>query len=89
MHADKLERFLQVDTNILDVFSLTRFCACVKILVSQLLLFSIVMQNIQIFYGGPVMFVVTFLILYLIKSLLLNGNVECDKLFDFGEYMIL
>ena len=32
----------------------------IKKKVSQLLLCSIVMQNIQIFYGGPVMFVVTY-----------------------------
>ena len=33
-----------------------------SILVSQMLLYSIVMQNIQIFYGSQVMFVVTRLI---------------------------
>ena len=35
------------------------FLQYIKEKVSQLLLCSIVMQNIEIFYGGPVMFVVT------------------------------
>ena len=35
------------------------FLQYLKKKVSQLLLCSIVMQNIQIFYGGPVMFSVT------------------------------
>ena len=38
------------------------FLHYVKKKVLQLLMCSIVMQNIQIFYGGPVMFVVTCLI---------------------------
>ena len=35
------------------------FLQYLKKKVSELLLRSVVMQNIQIFYGGPVMFVVT------------------------------
>ena len=38
---------------------LVMFLQYIKKKVLQLLLCSIVMQNIQIFYGGPVMFVVT------------------------------
>ena len=37
------------------------FLQYIKTKVSQMLFCSIVMENIQIFYGGPVMFVVTFL----------------------------
>ena len=37
------------------------FSQYIKTKVSQMLFCSIVMENIQIFYGGPVMFVVTFL----------------------------
>ena len=45
---------------------LLMFLQYIKKKVPQLLLCSIVMQNIQIFYGGPVMFVVTcfFLIIW-------------------------
>ena len=38
---------------------LVAFLQYIKKKLSQLLLCSIVMQNIQIFYGGPVIFVVT------------------------------
>ena len=42
--------------------NLELFLQYIKKKVSQLLLCSIVMQNIQIFYGGPVMFVAIFFI---------------------------
>ena len=38
---------------------LVMFLQCIEKKLPQLLLCSVVMQNIQIFYGGPVMFVVT------------------------------
>ena len=45
--------------------NLAMFLQCIKKKVLQLLLCSIVMQNIQIFYGNPVMFVNT---CYLVKG---------------------
>ena len=36
------------------------FLQCIETIVWQLCFFSIVMQNIQIFYGDPVIFVVSF-----------------------------
>ena len=54
LDSDKDKSFRQVDTNILGVFGQTKFK---KKIVSQLLLCSVVMQKIHIFYGDLVMFV--------------------------------
>ena len=59
LQADKHESFLQVDTIILVCLAEQNFACAVKFLVSQLFYRSLLMQNIQLFYKGPVMFVVT------------------------------
>ena len=58
--------FLQVGIIVFDIHvkstqnrKLVIYFQYIKKKVLQLLLYSIIMQNIQIFYGGPVMFVVT------------------------------
>ena len=69
LHADKHQSFYkftllfsaEVARHIQSIQNrkLVMFLQYLKKKVSQLLLCSIVMQNIQIFYGGPVMFSVT------------------------------
>ena len=69
MHADKHQSFYKLALSLLMEVArhvqstqnskLVIFLKYAKKKVSQLLLRCIVMQNIQIFYGGPVMFVVT------------------------------
>ena len=71
LHADKHQSFYKLALSILmEVASyvqstqnrnLVIFLQDIKKKLSQLLLCSILMQNIQIFYGGQFMFVVTFL----------------------------
>ena len=71
LHADKHQSFYKLALSFLmEVASyvqstqnrnLVIFLQDVKKKLSQLLLCSILMQNIQIFYGGQFMFVVTFL----------------------------
>ena len=72
LHADKHQSFYKLALSFLmEVASyvqstqnrnLVIFLQEIKKKLSQLLLCSILMQNIQIFYGGQFMFVVTFLI---------------------------
>ena len=72
LHADKHQSFYKLALSFLmEVASyvqstqnrnLVIFLQDIKKKLSQLLLCSILMQNIQIFYGGQFMFVVTFLI---------------------------
>ena len=71
LHADKHQSFYKLALSFLmEVASyvqstqnrnLVIFLQDIKKKLSQLLLCSILMQNIQIFYGGQFMFVVTFL----------------------------
>ena len=69
LHADKHQRFYKL--GLLFLMEVARyvqstknrklaiFLQYIKKIVSQLLLCSIVMRNIQIFCGGPIMFIVT------------------------------
>ena len=69
LHADKHQGFYELTLKFLmEVVmhaqsaqnrKLVIFLQHIEEKVSQLLLCSVVMQNIQIFYGGPVMFVLT------------------------------
>ena len=56
-----------------QIGKLVIFLQCVKKKVSKLILCSTVMQNIQIFYRGPVMFVVT---CSLLSSMLMYHNFQ-------------
>ena len=73
LHADKLA--LSVLTEVARHVQSTQnrklviFLQYIKKKMSQLHMFSIVMENIQIFYGGPVMFVATCSVAMLLLSL--------------------
>ena len=68
-HADKHQSFCSLALSFLmevgrhaqsnQKRKLVIFLHCIKKKVSQLLLCSIVIQSIEIFYGGPAMFIVT------------------------------
>ena len=65
MHADEHQSFYKLGLFLLmevaRYFQSTQNRKLVKFLqrVLQLLLYSVVIKNIQIFYGGPTMFIVT------------------------------
>ena len=79
MHADEHQSFYKL--GLLFLMEVARhvqstqnrklviFLQYIKKKMSQLHMFSIVMENIQIFYGGPVMFVATCSVAMLLLSL--------------------